>query len=164
MADRDLTPWSGSRGLSPFFGGRDPFANFRREMDRLFDDFFAPAERRSFSGGAEMEGAWPSLDVEETDKAYIVHAEVPGMEQKDIELNLADNRLTISGERRSERKDDERGRAYAERFYGRFRRTIPFPTEVDADKVEATFRNGVLTVTLPKNERAQDKTRRIEIR
>jgi HSP20 family protein len=164
MADRDLTPWSGSRGLSPLFGGGDPFANFRREMDRLFDDFFTPTERRSFASGAQAESAWPSLDVEETDKAFIVHAEVPGMEQKDIELGLADNTLTISGERVQEHKDDQRGRAYAERFYGRFRRTIPLPSEVDADKVEATFKNGLLTVTLPKNEQARDKTRRIEIR
>jgi HSP20 family protein len=161
MANRELTPWTGSGGLSPF--GRDPFLSFRREMDRLFDDFFAPAEPRSFASAVASSG-WPSLDVDETDQAYVVNAEVPGLEQKDIELSLRDNVLSISGEKREERKDEKRGRAYAERFYGQFRRSIPLPTEVDADKVEAKFKNGVLTVTLPKNAKAREKERRIEIR
>ena len=162
MANRELTPWSGSRGLQPF--GRDPFNLFRREIDRLFDDFLAPAEPRSFAAPATSAAVWPTIDVHETDQAYTVTAEAPGLEQKDIALDLRDNVLSISGEKRQERKEEEGGRTYAERFYGKFQRTIPFGAEVDSDKVEATFKNGVLTVSLPKNAKAQEKSRRIEIR
>ncbi len=159
MAHRELTPSAGSR--SPTSRGRDPFTSFRREMDRLFDDFFSPAEPRSFGGGGV---SWPTLDVEETDQAYTVKAEVAGLDQKDIKLELRDNVLELSGEKRDERKDETDGRTYSERFYGSFHRSIPLQSEVDADKVEATFKNGLLTVVLPKNDQARDKTRRIEIK
>lgn len=161
MANRDLTPWR--RGsVSPL--GRDPFASFRREMDRLFDDFLAPVagEGRSFAGG-ESPTLWPQLDVSETDQVYTVTADLPGLSEDDIELNLADNTLTISGEKRSERNEDEGGRRYTERSFGRFQRTIPFPQEIDADQVKASCSNGVVTITLPKNAQARDKARRIEI-
>jgi len=164
MANRDLTPWSRG-GLTPF--GRDPFSSFRYEMDRLFDDFFAPTtgEGRHLAAPAQAAAlVRPSIDVDETDQAYRVSAELPGLNEKDVELNLRDNALTISGEKRSEREEEKGGRRYAERSFGRFERTIPFPMEVDADRIDAVFRNGVLTVTLPKNEKAQDKTRRIEVR
>jgi len=163
MPNRELTPWTGSRGVTPFV--RDPFTSFRREVDRLFDDFFAPAEARSFGApAAATSGAWPSIDVNETDQAYTVTAEAPGLEEKDVELNLRDNVLTISGEKRQEHKEGDGGRTYVERFYGKFQRTIPFEAEVDADKVQATFKNGVLSVSLPKNPQARDKTRKIEIK
>jgi HSP20 family protein len=161
MANRDLTPWAGGRSLSPFVA--DPFSSFRREMDRLFDDFLIPAEGRSFSGsnGGAMR---PSLDLAETDQAYTVTAELPGLEQKDVELTLRDNALVLSGEKRQEHEEHNGGRRYTERAFGRFERIVPLEAEVDADKVEARFKNGVLTVTLPKNPKAQEKTRRIEIR
>jgi HSP20 family protein len=162
MANRDLTPWAGATGLAPF-GGRDPFSSFRREMDRLFDDFLIPAEPRSF-GAAATAALRPSVDVHETDTAYTVTVEVPGVDRKDIELNLRDNVLTLSGEKRSERHETGEGRSYSERSYGRFERSIPFETEVDADKVQATCADGVLTVTLPKNAKAHDGARKIEIR
>ncbi len=164
MTNRDLTPWS--RGVPTTFA--DPFSSFRREMDRLFDDFFTPSgEGRSFaapSQAASQAMLRPSIDVEETDQAYVVSAELPGLAEQDIELNLHENTLTLRGEKRAERKEEKGGRRYAERSYGRFERTIPFPTEVDADRVDASFRNGVLTVTLPKNEKAREKARRIEVR
>jgi HSP20 family protein len=164
MANRDLMPWTGG-GLTPL--GRDPFFSFRREMDRLFDDFFTPVagEGRPFAKAQQAAALLrPDIDVDENDQVYTVTAELPGLAEKDIELNLRDNALTISGEKRSERNEEQGGRRYAERSFGRFERTIPFPTEVDSDRVDAAFRNGVLTVTLPKNEKAQDKTRRIAIR
>ena len=102
--------------------------------------------------------------MEETDQAYTVKAEVAGLDQKDIKLELRDNVLELSGEKRDERKDETDGRTYSERFYGSFHRSIPLQSEVDADKVEATFKNGLLTVVLPKNDQARDKTRRIEIK
>ena len=161
MANRDLTPWrGGATGL-----GRDPFASFRREMDRLFDDFFAPAEARSFASPGMAEHALsPSIDIHETEQAYKVAAELPGIDPRDVELDLRDNALTLRGEKRFERDEGEGGRRYTERSYGRFERTIALPTEVDADKVEASYENGVLKVTLPKNAQARDKSRRIEIR
>lgn len=167
MANRDLTPWRGG-GLSPLFG-RDPFANFRQEMDRLFDDFLAPpaGEGRPFVG-AQASAATalvrPSIEVHETEQAYRVGAELPGLAEKDIEISLHDNVLTISGEKKSEHEEDKAGRRYTERSYGRFERSIPFPTEIDAERVDAVFRDGVLTITLPKNAKVQEQTRRIEIR
>jgi HSP20 family protein len=161
MANRELTPWTGGRGLSPF--GRDPFTSFRHEMDRLFDDFFSPAEARTF-GGAGGALLRPSVDIAETEKAYTVTAELPGLEQKDVELNLRDNALVLSGEKRQETSESNGGRSYTERSFGRFERIIPLGDEVDADRVEAAFKNGVLKVTLPKNPKAQDKARRIEIK
>lgn len=162
MANRDLTPW---RGGAPSLFGRDPFMNFRREMDRLFDDFFTPGEPRSFAAPAlSQAGLMPSLDVDETEQAYTVSAELPGIDPKDVELDLRDNALTLRGEKRSERKEEDGGRRYSERSFGRFERTIPFASEVDADRIEASFENGLLKVTLPKNAKARDKTRRIEIK
>ena len=161
MANRELRPWTGG-ALTPF--GRDPFSSFRREVDRLFDDFFTPAEPRSFAGQAGTLPLFPSLDVEETAQAYLVTAELPGLEAKDVEIDLRDDALTISGEKREERKAEERGRTYAERTFGRFQRTIPLPIEVDADKAEAAFANGVLKITLPKSPEARETARRIQIK
>lgn len=157
MANRETSSPSEARSLT----GRDPFLSFRREMDRLFDDFLAPVARRF---GPAAAPAWPSVDVHESESAYTVSAELPGMEEKDIELNLRDNVLTLSGEKRQEHKQEEAGRSYTERSYGRFQRSIPFDTELDSEKVTATFKSGVLTVTLPKSAKAQDRTRRIEVK
>jgi HSP20 family protein len=156
-----------NRSLEPFRPGNlrpmgDPFSSFRRRMDQLFDDFFAPMEPRN--RGAFAGGAWPSVDVDETEKGYHVTAELPGLEQKDVDVQLSENTLTIKGEKREERNEGNGGRRYAERTYGRFERVIPFESEVDADKVQATFKNGVLTVDLPKNPKARDRARHIEVK
>jgi HSP20 family protein len=163
MVNRVIGPWTGGRGLQPF-NLRDPFGPFRREMDQLFTDFFTPAEGRSFAPSVVAERLWPHIDVEETDQAYIVTAEVPGLDEKNIDLNLRENVLTISGEKREERSDKQRGAAYAERFYGQFKRTIPLDLELDEAKVDAKFKNGVLTVILPKSQKPEAKARRIEVK
>jgi HSP20 family protein len=167
MANSDLSPWrsGGQLGRS----GMDPFTSFRHEMDRLFDDFFSPAEARSFGRPAAasaggMGGAWPSLDVSETPEAYKVCAELPGLDPEDVQIELKDNALTLSGEKRDERREEDGDRFYAERAYGRFRRTIPLPAEVDPDKCDASFKDGLLTVTLAKNPQARDQARKIEIK
>lgn len=159
MASRALGPWTGQRSISPF--GRDPLETFRREMDRVIGNVFGP-ELRSFAPAAES--AWPTLDVDETDDAYIVTVEVPGLKDKDVELNLRDNVLTISGEKREERREERQGGAYAERVFGQFRRSIPFTAEVDPEKVEAKFKDGVLTITLPKSAKGQAQGKRIEVK
>jgi HSP20 family protein len=160
MLNRDLTTYAGNRGLTPFV--RDPFTSFRREVDRLFNDFYAPAEGRSFAPGSG-DGLWPSVDVVDAGQAIEVTAELPGLALGDIDIELHDNALTISGEKKKEYKDENGGRSYIERTYGRFERTIPLAAEVDADRVQAKFKNGVLAVTLPKNEKARDKTKRIPV-
>jgi HSP20 family protein len=163
MANRDLTPWRSGGALgSP---GWDPFTSFRREMDRLFDDFFTPAEPRSFAGG-QTARMWPSIDVDESPDAYKVTAELPGIDPKDVNIELKDNVLTLSGEKREEKKEGEEGgqRYYAERTWGRFQRSIPLPSEVDPDQCDASFRDGLLSVTLRKNPKARDQARRIEVR
>lgn len=162
MPNRDLAPWTRSRGIAPF--ARDPFTSFRQQIDRLFDDFLTPFDSTRGLTTEQDGGVWPSVDVEETDKAYKVTVELPGMEQKDVEVTLRDNALIISGEKRREHKEENGGRTYAERSFGRFMRSIPLDTEVDADKVQAKFKNGILAVELPKNPAARDKTRRIEVK
>ena len=165
MAIRDYLPTRRARNeiADPV---RDPFFNFRSQMDRLFDDFFSdfgtgrflsPAARSAFGT------SWPSIEVNESENEYRVTAEIPGLEEKDVNLSLKENILTIGGEKRLDKDQDEKGRRVSEHFYGRFERSIPFDAEIDADKVAAKFKAGVLTVILPKNPRAQDKTRRIQI-
>jgi HSP20 family protein len=158
MALRDLIPWNnGSRNLSLQRNEGNPFLALHREMNRLFDDAF-----RSFDVGAFGSQAmgWPSVEVSETDKEVKVVAEIPGLEEKDVEVELANGVLTISGEKKSETVDKER--RFSERHYGRFERSIPVD-DVDQDKVAAAFKNGVLTVTLPKSPTAQQKVKRIAI-
>jgi HSP20 family protein len=162
MPNRDLAPWTRSRGIAPF--AHDPFTSFRQQIDRLFDDFLTPFDTSGVATERDVGGVWPSVDVDETDKAYKVTAELPGLEQKDVEVTLRDNALIISGEKRREHKEEKGGRSYAERSYGRFMRSIPLDAEVDADKVQANFKNGILAVELPKNPAARDKTRRIEVK
>jgi HSP20 family protein len=101
------------------------------------------------------------VEISETDKELRVTAELPGLEEKDIEVVLDDDVLILRGERRSETEDHER--QYSERFYGRFERRLPLGTEVEQDKVKAAFASGVLTVTLPKSARAQARSKRIAI-
>ncbi|MHB8529625.1 MAG: Hsp20/alpha crystallin family protein [Caulobacteraceae bacterium] len=158
--NRELTPWTGASGQGLL--GRDPFTSLQRQVDRLFDDFLRPGEPRSFA--AATNGVFPSLDVRETEQAYQIAAELPGLDRKDVEVKLRDNTLIISGEKRTDHTVEKGARTYAERTYGHFERAIPFDSEVDAGKVEANFKNGVLEVTLPKNPAARDKTRRIEIK
>lgn len=161
MAMTDLIPWRSPRSM--FRRESEPFTALQREMNRLFEDFWGDARSMMSSMPSMMEAGWPSLDMQETDQAYRITAEIPGLEEKDVQLDLRDNVLMISGEKKDEREEKAGGRFYSERTYGHFRRTIPLAAEIDADKVQATFRNGVLTVDLPKNPKAQEKIRRIPI-
>jgi HSP20 family protein len=103
---------------------------------------------------------WPNIELSETDKEVKVTAEVPGLEEKDLNVELANGVLTISGEKKSEAEDKER--RFSECYYGRFERRIPVD-DVDQDKVSAAFKNGVLSVTMPKVPQAQSKVKRITI-
>ena len=161
MSVRDLIPWGRSNTRAPSVyrdDDRSPFLSLHREMNRMFDDFFRDFDMRLPMATG---GQWPQLDVAETDKEVTVTAELPGMEEKDVELLLEDGVLTLKGEKRAETEDNDR--QFSERYYGRFERRIPLDAEVQADKIEARFKNGVLTVTLPKDPEAQPKARRIAI-
>ena len=153
--------WPEVRGV-----GYDPFAEVRRlqrEMNRLFDDFFRrggpPARLEGVFGGA-----MPRVDVSETDAEYEVKAELPGLEEKDVEVLLDRNMLTLKGEKRAEREEKDKDYHLTERSFGSFRRTIPLPMEVDQDKVAASFKNGVLTIKLPKAEQARTQAKRVRIK
>ena len=173
MAVRDLIPWGRNRSSVPSTYQNEevsPFLTLHREMNRLFDDVFSRFEggvpsvfgrMPGGAGGSWLSGSWPSLEVNASDKEVRVSAELPGMDEKDVEVLVDDGVLTIRGERQSETED--KGRRFSERYYGRFERSIALPYEVEEDKAEASFRNGVLTVTLPKSAKAQDKAKRIAI-
>ncbi|MBB6412541.1 Hsp20/alpha crystallin family protein [Mesorhizobium sangaii] len=166
MTIRDLIPWSRDTNQAPPLfreGDRDPFMGLHREMSRLVDDMFRGFDSRLPSLGrfSSAGTGWPSVEISETDKEIRVTAEIPGMEEKDIEVLLDDGVLTLRGEKHAEAEDRER--QFSERFYGRFERRIPLGFEVVEDKVAADFRNGVLSVTLPKSEKAQSKAKRIPI-
>ena len=168
MSVRDLLPWSRGNGnqVTSLFrdGERDPFLSLHRQVNRLFDDVLRGFDSRLPSlGSVSAPGAaWPSVEISSGDKEIKVTAELPGLEQKDIEVLLDDGVLTLRGEKRSE--TDDRDRQFSERYYGRFERHIPVGYEVKEDEVDARFRNGVLTVTLPKSEKAQSQVKRIDIK
>jgi len=136
----------------------NPLLALHREMNRLFDDAFRSFDVGPFGSPALM--GWPNIELDETDKEVRVTAELPGLDQKDVAVELANGVLTISGEKKSETEDKER--LFSERYYGRFERRIPVD-DVDQDKVAASFKNGVLSVSLPKSATAQQKVKRITI-
>jgi HSP20 family protein len=158
MTMRDLIPWGRQENRAPALLGseeRSPFLSLRRDIDRLFDDFFH-APLANFGRGAMMQ--WPNVEVSRTDNEIRITAEVPGMTEKDVELLVEDGVLTLRGEKKSESED----RGYSERFYGRFERRIALPSGVDEEKAKAEFRDGILSVTLPWNREAE-RGRRIPI-
>ena len=158
MDMKSLLPF-GRRELA---AGDDPFTAMRREMDRMFDEM-----TKSFSLARPALGMGlmaPRVDMKETEGAVEVHAELPGVAEKDVEVQLADGILTIKGEKRQEREEKEKGHYLMERSYGSFLRQIPIPVEVEEDKVEAKFDKGVLSITLPKKPSAETKAKKIEIK
>ncbi len=157
MAKKSLMPWRRNKEVS---SPRDPFLSFRREMDDMLERFI---DGHGFQPFSDQEGFAPAVDVKESDKEIVVTAEVPGIEEKDLDLSLRDDMLTIKGEKKSEREEKDKDQYYSERIYGSFQRTIQLPSEVDADKVSASHKKGVLTITLPKNPAAAGKTKKIEI-
>ena len=151
-----------------------PFESLRREIDRLFDDFnwgaWSFPFRRSFFDiepfrRAELTwGTAPAVDVSDGEKAYEVTAELPGMDEKDIEVNIVNGGLRIRGEKKEEKEEKKKDYYLSERRYGSFERYFRVPEGVDTDKIEASFKKGVLTVTLPKKPEAQKPEKKIEVK
>jgi len=140
-----------------------PFGLLRQEMNRLFDNFLGGFEMQPFMGRRLGEFS-PTVDITESDKAFRVSAELPGMEDKDIDVLLNKESITIKGEKKEEKEDKGKDYYHVERSYGSFSRTIPLPAEVDTDKVKAEFKKGLLTVTLPKTVQAIKQTKKIPVK
>jgi len=158
---------------APLIGS--PFAFMRRfseEMDRLFEDFgfgrgwVAPGFERGLDQLGALAGtAWaPQVEVLQRDNELIIRADLPGMTKDDVKVDIADNAVVIRGERKSEREENEKGYYRSERSYGSFYRRIPLPSGVNAEEANADFRNGVLEITMPATQRAEDSHRQIEIK
>lgn len=163
MAIKDLIPWKNREREVGIHREADmyPFFALHREMNRMFDDVFRGFDLAPFGPTRGLNAmGWPQIDIDETDKAVRITAELPGLDEKDVNLELANGVLSISGEKRSETEDG--GRRFSERYYGRFERRIPLD-DVDEDKVSAEFRNGVLSITVPKSAEAKSSVRRIAI-
>jgi HSP20 family protein len=151
------------------------FEAMRQEMDRMFDDLTRgfgglPLSRRIFDiepllrYEPPLGGATPVVDVVETEKEYQISAELPGLSEKDVEVVLADDILTIKGEKKEEKEEKAKNYHLSERRYGAFQRSFQLPSGVDADKIEAGFQSGVLTLTLPKIPEAQKSEKKIAIK
>lgn len=162
MALRDLAPWSRSKDAVPA-----SLSDLQREVDRVFENFWsgfgAPSLLRENGGGLPGITIDVKIDATEDDKAYHVIAELPGMSEKDVEVTFADNTLTISGEKKEEKEVKEENYHRRERSFGSFRRSFTLPGEIDEDKISATFKDGVMTIDLPKSPQAQKKLKKITI-
>lgn len=169
MAIQKLLPWRWG-GLREWKAEDQPLTSFRqqmealyRNMDQAFEDFINESSRRSVSfwGREQMV---PNIDATEDDKAFHVSVELPGMDEKDVDITLSDRLLTIRGEKELEEKDEGKDYYRRERSYGSFRRVIELPGDVDESRIEAKFKKGVLRIELPKTREAQEKIKHIEIK
>lgn len=155
---KSLIPVGRDRGIA---SPASPFVSLQREIDRLFEDF-----TRGFPSFANMPSlattksdlVLPSMDVTETDKEIEITAELPGLEEKDVQINVADNMLTIRGEKKAEKEEKDKNYRLVERSYGSFERTLQLPDGVNLDAIKANISKGVLTVTVPKPAPAQSKS------
>jgi len=166
MSIRDLIPWRRRGSQVPVRSRTDnPFLALQEEMNQLFNRFLGGWDLGPFREWPGFEGTFaPSVDVSESDTEVRIQAELPGMDESDLDVSLSNGVLTIQGEKKEEHEEKDGSRYYSECRYGRFRREIPLPSEVDEAKAEATFSKGVLTVTLPKTPEAQERRRQIEVK
>ena len=137
---------------------RNRFGLMNGEIDRMFNEIF--------NGGSvvESEGGWvPRADVHETDETFLIQLDVPGIDKNDIKVKFEDNTLIVSGERKYENKEEDKNYRHVERIYGTFTRTLKLPKDVDAQKIAANYKNGVLEITLPKAEEVKPKEIEIKI-
>jgi HSP20 family protein len=168
MTISDIVPWrwgslrpTSERPLEDFRGQMD---SLHREIDRLFENSWGGELPSLFSEAARTGDLMPRMDVVEDAKAFRVTIELPGMADKDVAVSLTDRLLTIRGEKKEEKEQKDKDTYRSERRYGSFRRAFELPGDVDANKIEASFKNGVLTVDLPKTKEAQDKVKQIQVK
>ena len=146
----------------------DLWQSFRTDMDRLFDrfgnGFGLPSFPRLFDVEPRNGFAAPAIDVAETDNSFVVTAELPGLDEKDVDVSATGDMLVIKGEKRQEKEEKNKNYYVSERSYGEFQRSFTLPTGVDRSKITAEFAKGVLTVTLPKTAEAQKQQMKIEVK
>lgn len=147
-----------NQSLTTRNASQNPFTLWQKEMSNLLDRF-----GRDIGGDYSLEGITPKVEVKEKDKKFIVKAEVPGMTEDDINVTLRDNNLILEGDRKVESEKEEKGFYSSEFTYGSFYRAIPLGEEVNADKVKASYKNGILTVELEKLESGSHKAKKIPI-
>ncbi|HME83089.1 MAG TPA: Hsp20/alpha crystallin family protein [Roseiarcus sp.] len=150
-----------------------PFESLRHEIDRVFEDFTMNPFRSPFRRPAfDIEpfwqaGSWiaaPAVDLVEKEKAFELTAELPGLDEKNVEVKVANGVLTIKGEKQEDKEEKNKDFHMRERRFGSFERALRIPDTVDADKIEASFKKGILTVTLPKTAEAQKPVKKIEVK
>jgi len=162
-----LVPWKEKAPApAPKHDFYDPLVTFRREVDRMFDDFFS-----GFGGGRALgpaSGAWsnvaPMMELAETDKEIVVTAELPGLEDKDFEVSVSGDVLTLKGEKRAEQEHRNGDTTYTERRFGAFSRSVRLPFEIGEENVDARYDKGVLTIRVPKPADLQRAARRIDVK
>lgn len=168
MANRGLIPWRGeiSRMTPRRSREEDTFLSLRSQMDRLFDQFFEGpfGPNTFFAESSFIDENAPRMDISETDEDIHISVELPGLEPEDINISVARNTLTISGEKLAEREEEGQRFHRVERTYGSFQRSIPLPVEVDENKIKASYKRGVLKVNAPKAKPTQEISKRIEIK
>lgn len=142
------------------FAATSPFNWLRGEIDRLFDDVWPPRGMYSFASGM---APVPALELAREDTEYRLSAELPGMSESDVQVSIDDGVLILKGEKRDESKRTKNGHMVSERRYGSFERHVSLPKDIVADKVSADFKNGVLTITIPRDEKSSAKARKIPI-
>jgi HSP20 family protein len=171
MTLREIVPWRWG-GLRRWEPNEGPFGGFHRQMeslhkelDRLFDDMTSePARQAFYPQGWGKDLVMPDIDETEDDKAFHVSIELPGMDEKDVDITLSGRLLTIRGEKKEDEKTKGKDFYRRERNYGAFRRTLELPGEVDASKIEASFKKGLLRIELAKTKEAQEKVKHIAVK
>ena len=164
MDIKNIVPWS-RKGLQVRSDEEDPFVALQSQVNQVFDHFFNGFAVNPLWGSELRTGTFnPRLDFTETDKEYRVTVELPGLDEKNIEVKVVNGNLTIKGEKQEEKEEKKKDYYLHERHFGSFERSFEIPEGVDADKIEANFKKGVLTVTLPKKPEAQKPAKKIEVR
>lgn len=165
---RSLIPWKKRSEVAKPERTEHPVEQLHRQMNDLFDDFFGDfglAPWSALERGLRDSGlVVPRFEVAETDDAVEVAAELPGLDEKDVQVTLDNGVLTVEGEKKAEREEKKRGVFLSERRYGRFQRSIALPSGIDESKVKATFKKGVLNISVPKTEDARTARRSIKIK
>jgi HSP20 family protein len=167
MRVTDLIPWKHARGSEPAMRGeRDPIAVLQNDVNRAVADFLRPFSMPFSGWPASLPGNGSDIqvDVTETDKEVKVSAELPGIDEADVDVRLSDGMLVISGEKKTDREVNENGYILRERSFGRVERAVPLPDGIDANAAQAAFKSGVLTVTIPKTAQAGNGAKRIPVR
>lgn len=167
MTIRDMIPFG--RTSVPVNPGRSPIGALQTEMNRLFEDFFGPSGFPALWDRAPvaLRSAFdftPAVDVRETDKTYQIIADIPGIDAKDVSVTVADGCVTVKGEKKCECKEEKEGYVRQERSYGSFQRVIGMPDTANLDQAEASIKDGVLIVDIPKKAESQSKQRNVEIK